>query len=183
MESITNIKYYFQTTQNQYNIFTMKKQNEKPKTATETRQEIIDLYDQKGFLVIHLNYHFYLVGYEGKIKIIKIGKPVQDWSKFAAKISRLGITTETAKNIYQAKKVVGLVAKKTQKQVMLSLLRSCGKITAQEARTAGVRNPTTAVKGLVKDGHDITKIEGGFRRTGTEEKDRKMIYIYNGPEN
>ena len=160
----------------------MKKQ-EKPKTATETRQEIIDLYNQKGFLVIHLAYHFYLVGYEGQIKIIKIGKPVQDWSKFYKQISCLGITTETAKNIHQAKKVVGLVAKKTQKHVMLSLLRSCGKITAQEARTAGVRNPTTAVKGLIKDGHNITKIEGGYRRTGTEEKDRKMIYIYNGPEN
>jgi len=130
-----------------------------------------------------LAYHFYLVGYEGQIKIIKIGKPVQDWSKFYKQISCLGITTETAKNIHQAKKVVGLVAKKTQKHVMLSLLRSCGKITAQEARTAGVRNPTTAVKGLIKDGHDITKIEGGYRRTGTEKKDRKMIYIYNGPEN
>ena len=161
----------------------MKKQNEKPKTATETRTEIINLYLEKGFLVIHLAYHFYLVGYDGQIKIIKIGKPVQDWSKFYKQISCLGITTETAKNIHQAKKVVGLVAKKTQKQIMLSLLRSCGKITAQDARTAGVRNPTTAVKELTKDGHDITKIEGGFRRTGTEEKDRKMIYIYNGPEN
>ena len=160
----------------------MKKQ-EKPKTATETRTEIINLYLEKGFLVIHLAYHFYLVGYDGQIKIIKIGKPVQDWSKFYKQISCLGITTETAKNIHQAKKVVGLVAKKTQKQIMLSLLRSCGKITAQDARTAGVRNPTTAVKELTKDGHDITKIEGGFRRTGTEEKDRKMIYIYNGPEN
>jgi len=160
----------------------MKKQ-EKPKNANESRTEIIELYLNKGFLVIHLDYHFYLVGYEGQIKIIKIGKPVQDWTKFAKKISRLGITTETAKNIHQAKKVVGLVAKKTQKQVMLSLLRSCGKITAQDARTSGVRNPTTAVKGLIKDGHDITKIEGGFSRTGTEEKDRKMIYIYNGPEN
>lgn len=153
----------------------MKKQN-----ANETRAEIIELYLNKGFMVIHLDYHFYLVGYDSKIKIIKIGKPVQDWTKFAKKISLLGITIETAKNIFEAKKVVGLVAKKTQIQVMLSLLQSCGRITAQEARTAGVKNPTTAVKGLIDTGHNITKIEGKINRTGAQKNDRKMIYIYNG---
>jgi hypothetical protein len=157
----------------------MKKQ-EKPKNANESRTEIIELYLNKGFLVIHLDYHYYLVGYDSKIKIIKIGNPVQDWTKFAKKISRLGITTETAKNIHQAKKVVGLVAKKTQRQLLLDLLQSCGRITAQEAREAGVKNPTTAVKGLIDTGHNITKIEGGLSRTGTESKERKMIYIYNG---
>lgn len=157
----------------------MKKQ-EKPKNANETRAEIIELYLNKGFMVIHLDYHFYLVGYEGQIKIIKIGKPVQDWTKFAKKISRLGITTETAKNIHQAKKVVGLVAKKTQKQLLLDLLQSCGEITAEQAREAGIRNPTTAVKELIKDGHNITKIEGAINRTGAQKKPRKMIYIYNG---
>ena len=115
-----------------------------------------------------------------KYKTIKI-----DSNKYIPKVYLTGeffVLLDPFANM-EIEKELGRLGVEVQRQIMLSLLQSCGRITAQEAREAGVKNPTTAIKELIKDGHNITKIEGAINRTGAQKKDRKMIYIYNGPEN
>lgn len=128
----------------------------------------------------HLTGSYYVIGVDRKTHIVILGGAIPI-GLYRAKLSNQSIPTIRFKNVDRAKMFAGYKPKNTQIEKMLQLFQSKGETTTQEAKAAGINNPSAQVKFLSKKGHNISKVEAVRRDNGFNHS--YFIYIYISPPN
>ena len=144
-------------------------------------KEIKAYFKEKGYVLTHLKAHYWLLGYETNIKIVKIGNPVEGSQPYHKELSRQSITNYSLMTLVHAMKLVGENPNVKQTEILLDLFHRYEKVTSVLAKASGVNNVALCISSLIKRGYVFSKVPG--QRMGTNGSSTLMTYIYiSGPE-
>ena len=144
-------------------------------------EEIKAYFKEKGYILTHLKAHYWLLGYEGKIKIVKIGNTVEGSQDYNRELSRQAITNYSLMTIVHAMKLVGENPNVKQTEILLDLFHRYEKVTSVLAKASGVNNVALCISSLTKRGYVFSKVPG--QRQGPNGRESLITYIYiSGPE-
>lgn len=152
------------------------------KDQNKINQQIKEYFKSKGYVLAHMEHHFYVLCYEGNVKIIKIGKAPKASNFYRLALSKQNTKTYQANTMDQAKKIVGEKTKLNQSDKLLLLLMSAGRdgVDSELAKKEGVLNVTASIKVLERKGHSIMKIPRKGIRRGRDFRTLKVFYVYTG---
>lgn len=144
--------------------------------------EIKAYFKKKNYLLFPLQYHFYILIYEGTTKIIKIGKAPYNSNKFRQLLATQNTKTHQVSTIKQAMRVVGDSHHKHHYEKLLDLLVSQGRegVDFTIAKGYGVNNLTASVKTLEGKGHNIIKTQRRREDNNGNNSEFKVFYVYAG---
>lgn len=144
-------------------------------------EEIKAYFKSKGYVLTHLKAQYWLLGFESKIKIVKIGNTVDGSQTYHKELSRQAITNYSLMTLVHAMKLVGENPNVKQTEILLDLFHRYEKVTSVLAKASGVNNVALCISSLVKRGYVFSKVPG--QRIGTNGRETLMTYIYiSGPE-
>ncbi len=144
-------------------------------------KDIKAYFKEKGYVLTHLKAHYWLLGYETNIKIVKIGNTVEGSQPYHKELSRQSITNYSLMTLVHAMKLVGENPNVKQTEILLDLFHRYEKVTSVLAKASGVNNVALCISSLIKRGYVFSKVPG--QRMGTNGSSTLMTYIYiSGPE-
>jgi hypothetical protein len=136
---------------------------------------------EKGYVLTHLEAQYWLLAYEAKIKIVKIGNTVKGSENYHKKLSRQAITNYSLMTLVHAMKLVGENPNVKQTEILLDLFHRYEKVTSVLANASGVNNVALCISSLIKRGYKFSKVPG--KRQGPNGRESLITYIYiSGPK-